>query len=445
MNPSIALFFCVIFIVGLLIIDRRQTDDISLAIWIPLIWFMLLAAKPLGGWFNVNAFSIEEDYISGSSIDRNVLLTLFFVGLMVLCARRKYWKNISDIKIYIGLFVLYCGISVLWSDYPDIAFRRYLRGLGTLLMIFIVMMEKNPLEAINLIIRRMGYILIPLSILIIKYYRQWGVVYGYWMGEEMVVGVASHKNSLGQLCVIFGLYCFWNFANLWRNNLLMKNKIQSIVNGLLLIMVAWLLVKANSATSIFALLAGVCIYLSLGLSSVKNNIESLGLYMFLFASIAFILLFPLNLIESIVELLGRNLTLTDRVFLWQDLLDVSSNAVVGSGFESFWLGDRIDAIWAKWKWRPNQAHNGYLEIYLNLGLIGLTIMLIVLINIYRSMRKTLQREFEFGRFQMAYFGSFLLVNITEASMKFRSIAFAVVLLMAMYSPQISKTETTYES
>jgi len=43
------------------------------------------------------------------------------------------------------------------------------------------------------------------------------------------------------------------------------------------------------------------------------------------------------------------------------------NPWIGAGFESFWLGPRLNKLWAQYNFMPNQAHNGYIEIYLNLG------------------------------------------------------------------------------
>jgi exopolysaccharide production protein ExoQ len=443
MNSNVALILCVIFVIGLLKIDRKRTFDVSLAIWIPLIWFLILASRPVAGWFYGYGgfYSSEEDYMIGSTIDRNVLITLIAAGLMVLGSRKQSWRTVTYANLYVGLFIVYCGIAILWSDYPGIAIKRYFRGLGTFIMFFVVLTEKSPLDATKLIIRRLGYILIPFSILLIKYFRDVGIVYGQWLGEEMIIGVCTHKNQLGQLSAVCGLYFFWQLAESWRNKRILMDKIQMLINGLLLLMVLWLLTKAGSATSNVSLIAAVCIYLGLGLSFVKRNIDNIGLIMSLLVGIAFVILFPFNLIEPLVDILGRDMTLTDRVSLWKDLIELAGSPVIGTGFDSFWLGDRLNAIWEKWAWRPNQTHNGYIDVYLDLGFIGLLLMAGVLLNIYRNMRKTLQNEFEFGRFQMAYFGAFLLLNITEASMKFRSFSFAIVLLLALYRTRALDRET----
>ena len=47
------------------------------------------------------------------------------------------------------------------------------------------------------------------------------------------------------------------------------------------------------------------------------------------------------------------------------LLNFVTNTWLGTGFEDFLLGPRLGSVYA---WRPNQAHNGYLEINLEPGM-----------------------------------------------------------------------------
>ncbi len=55
------------------------------------------------------------------------------------------------------------------------------------------------------------------------------------------------------------------------------------------------------------------------------------------------------------------------------------NAIVGAGFESFWISPSVQNFWRKlvgW-WHPeglNEAHDGYIEVYLNLGWIGVCLI-----------------------------------------------------------------------
>ena len=61
-----------------------------------------------------------------------------------------------------------------------------------------------------------------------------------------------------------------------------------------------------------------------------------------------------------------------------------TNPLVGTGYESFWLGPRLKDVWAQTGAGINEAHNGYLEVYLNQGLIGLVLLGGFLIASYRT-------------------------------------------------------------
>ena len=82
--------------------------------------------------------------------------------------------------------------------------------------------------------------------------------------------------------------------------------------------------------------------------------------------------------------MGRNPTLTDRTEVWSVILNQAGNPWVGTGFESFWLGPRLDRIWSIYSWHPGEAHNGYIEIYLNLGWTGLVLLAVVIATGYRT-------------------------------------------------------------
>ena len=92
-----------------------------------------------------------------------------------------------------------------------------------------------------------------------------------------------------------------------------------------------------------------------------------------------------------------------RMELWRDCLDVDTNPIFGVGFESFWLGDRLHMIKEGRPWQPNEAHNGYLEIYLNLGWVGIFMLFGLIIAAFRKIRLELFRNPDWGRFRIGAF------------------------------------------
>jgi O-antigen ligase len=181
------------------------------------------------------------------------------------------------------------------------------------------------------------------------------------------------------------------------------------------VMIWWLFRMAQSSTSLVSLLLGAMIMLLVGRRFVnKRGITGyilIGLLAIAAAEMAF------GLSAHVLKLLNKDSTLTDRTLLWADVLKVKINPLLGVGFESFWLGDRLKQLHENRAFQPNEAHNGYLETYLNLGLIGLFILIGLLVATYRKARLELLKNFEWGRYRLGFLVAVVLYNLTEASFK----------------------------
>ena len=82
----------------------------------------------------------------------------------------------------------------------------------------------------------------------------------------------------------------------------------------------------------------------------------------------------------------------------------------------------------------NEAHNGYLETYLNLGYIGVAITAATLLATYGKARRELLDHFEFGRFRLAYLIAFILYNWTEAAFRMNCFPFFMFFVIAIDYP-----------
>src|ERR1700721_251780 len=92
----------------------------------------------------------------------------------------------------------------------------------------------------------------------------------------------------------------------------------------------------------------------------------------------------LDLGSGLLTTMGRDPTLTGRTDIWKLVLGMTGNPLVGTGFESFWLGQRLAKMWSVYWWHPREAHDGYIEVFLNLGWLGVLLFSIVLITSYRT-------------------------------------------------------------
>ena len=143
-----------------------------------------------------------------------------------------------------------------------------------------------------------------------------------------------------------------------------------------------------------------------------------------------------GLFERIGELTGHSSTLMGRMELWRQCLAVDTNPILGVGFESFWLGDRLHLLKEGRPWQPNEAHNGYLETYLNLGIVGLLMLFGLITAIFRKIRVELFRNPDWGRFQLGFLIALIFYNLTEATFKGLSLTWFIFFMVAIKYPGV---------
>ena len=70
--------------------------------------------------------------LQGSPLDRFLLTGLLVAGVTVLLARSRLAGTWLRANGPIVAFFIYCAISTLWSEYPDVAFKRWTKAVGNL-------------------------------------------------------------------------------------------------------------------------------------------------------------------------------------------------------------------------------------------------------------------------------------------------------------------------
>jgi O-antigen ligase len=432
MPPVVALMLCVVFILYVFQLDYKQKPNVTSALWVPLIWMIIASSRFVSLWLDLGASTVSaSDSENGSPIDRLIFTMLILFGILLLLKRATLTSRILKDNKWILVWLLYCGISIAWSDSPEIAIKRWVKGIGTVIMVLIVLTEPDPVESLKALVRRCAYALVPLSILFIKYYRHLGVGFDEWTGTTMYTGVADNKNALGRLCLVSTFFFFWALATMWRKRKQSLDKKGLWVNVVLLLMSLWLLLLSDSATSIGVLLIGLLVFVGLGMPIIKRNVHNAVILILISTIFLFSVEQMFGVLEYFIASLGRNMTFTDRVYLWKDLLNMGTNPIWGTGYESFWLGHRLDIIWGKYRWQPTESHNGYLEIYLELGVIGLSLLMGIIFVVGRNIQRTLIYDFDLGRFRMAVLIMVLLYNVTESAFKGVTLMWIMFLLIAI--------------
>ncbi|HXD73824.1 MAG TPA: O-antigen ligase family protein, partial [Vicinamibacterales bacterium] len=273
--------------------------------------------------------------------------------------------------------------------------------------------DPYPYAAFKRVLARTGFLLVPLSILYLKYFPSLGRVYNRWTWTSTNIGVSTDKNGLGALCLVFGLASVWRLLETGRDGE-DRNHHVLLAHGAMLVMVTWLLLKADSSTSFACLVLGSIVLVLMRRPGTVRLLTA-NLIVSACAAAGVIALMFQNLYAYAVEGLGRNTTLTGRTDIWDDLFRMADRPLLGTGFESFWLGPRAEYLWNKYYFHPNQAHNGYIETYLNLGWAGVALLVIVIIWGYRNILGSDRGSA--GSLCFALFLVALIYNLTEAAFK----------------------------
>jgi len=348
------------------------------------------------------------------------------LGLYVLASRSQRTADLFRRNRWVFVLFAYMTLSIFWSNFPGISLRRCLRSIGTLVMVLVVLTEPDPFEALRALLRRLYMVHIPLSIAAIKYFRSVGVVFTWDGAQEMWVGLAVHKNNLGQVAMCSGLVFFWQVLRNWA-----RKKFSTDL--LLLVPTLWVLCGSKTSHSSTAILGFIIsATLLLGLQFVKRK-PAHAKRIVLSAALAIALLAPLAYFASelldtmptevVFNATGRDMTLSDRTYLWADVLENAARTpILGVGYGAFWVGSLGYDLYPfpRWSrvthtWRPGEGHNGYIDVYADLGLIGVALIVLVIGSAVGGALDDLQNRFEFGRLRLILLLSILVNNVAESS------------------------------
>jgi exopolysaccharide production protein ExoQ len=438
MSPSLASLVCYCGIAGLFYLDRDKSLHTSKALWLAVVWLWIVGSRPVSEWLGVSPTGGNVQ-LDGSPLDALVFGILLAAALVVLVWRGERTRTFVTANGPILLYFFYCLVSIVWSDHPGIAFKRWIKAIGDLAMVLIVVTDGEPVAALGRLLSRTSFLLLPISVLFIKYYDYLGR--GYTPdGDQMNTGVTTNKNSLGVIVLVSSLGALWRVLALFSDKDHPDRRRHLIAHGILLAFGVVLLGMANSATSISCFALGAVLMLVTKMPAFKRRpgaVHALVAIMVVVGGIT--MLFGGQ--AGVVHALGRQTNLTGRTDIWAAVIPALSNPILGDGFESFWIGPDVVKVWQNLSgWLGvqglNEAHNGYIEVYLNLGWVGVCLIAGILVSGYRRAVTAFRRDPGIGSLMLAYVTASAVYSITEAGFRMLDPIWIFLLLAVIASSGI---------
>ncbi len=358
----------------------RATSVFSRRRW-PILTFQMAVFLSL---FGLNPTSGRGG--DGSALRQFVWILLVVVGLLGVTAESAHWQDFKNYLVkkrgsllLLGTFFALAMLSSLWSEAPFVTFKRAaLLGIVFLMAVFAVFtmaINKTPLA--TALVPPLA-LLLAISILFTALFPDAAITPLGWQG------LTGQKNEMGQLASLLVLASFFLTP---QSGYLHRLKSVLIVCGLIA------LALSRSTTSIMALVltAGI---LSIGFWFALLNKHRTWIVPFFLATFALLVALSIALLfdwlPSIAEIrtelfsvIGKSENLTGRTKLW-DLVTAQNmfrSEIYGGGYGGFWdiSGERILYITRQLGFAPIQAHNGYLDIFNDLGYIGLSLACFILV------------------------------------------------------------------
>jgi exopolysaccharide production protein ExoQ len=330
-------------------------------------WMVLASGAGMVLYVGLNS----TDTTSGGGPGIRAAYAAFYLFFVVLLALR-YWTPLKVLvqEKWIFLFWLWAVASTVWSPLPGQTLRRSVAVLGTIIAGLFVATRFEPRQQLKVLSYSIGLAAVA-SLIACLFYPDYAIAKtGEWTGVFYQKNVLGHTMALGIFCNVFlaigrkkGRFAEIVMALLCGGLLIMSQSVTAMIVCTIMLLVLrfrrLLVLRARKLVPIVT--ASLIVGVPVGIYAIQHMGE-------------------------ILKALGRDATLTGRIPLWNEVFnEISTHPIAGFGYSAFWYTAEGDRIHAKLGWAAMHAHDGYIEITLALGLIGIALFLAGLVrNIFRG-------------------------------------------------------------
>ncbi|MFY9288205.1 MAG: O-antigen ligase [Alphaproteobacteria bacterium] len=279
-----------------------------------------------------------------------------------------------------AIFVGFCVLSVLWSDYRSISLRYGVEFASMVACVFIM----SRLVSINAFIKGLT---IGASVALIATLINGNYGMDYVSGDYALVGLFGSKNQVGfvaEIGVIASIVYLFG-----KHRPLSKFIYAFIPLGLC----AVCLKLSSSASSVITLIIALGVMMvGYYLNKFPKRFRAVTLVLGIFI-ISTLTLFAMYIgwQDALLGIFGKDTTLTGRTYLWDEGMKVGSeDPILGHGYAAFWVPGQqaAEKYWFKFMIFGRSGfhfHNLYIQSFVDLGAIGfLLITSLIILNCKKS-------------------------------------------------------------
>jgi exopolysaccharide production protein ExoQ len=365
----------------------------------------------------------------GGQLSVSILPIVLSGGLVLgaMVAMQKFSTTrtlLQSTNKYLIFFLCLATISMVWSAYPLTTLYRLYRLYALVLACVLFCLAgwkperfaKAVLPAVLfLTVASIIYAVIdPNGVLEPAEYN--GMILPELVGAWR--GVTLHKNTLGAMAAIGVIVACSE---------LVGKKGARFLSWMVLLTSIVCLIGAKSSTAIFTAVFGVALMLLLlKAPGIKNRRI---VHAMTFTLVTFFLIYSLGVlnlvpglgavIEPIVALSGKDMTFSGRTTIWAIMKDeILQHPLLGIGYASYWLGPDFPSPAFIFKIRmyiyPGEAHNGYLDVMNELGVLGISALIAYLFEYLRQSVRLLAFDRRKASLYIALLFAQLIANMSEA-------------------------------
>ncbi|MBI1180358.1 MAG: hypothetical protein GC201_07350 [Alphaproteobacteria bacterium] len=342
----------------------------------------------LFGWLSdTNGGALDDS----NPIRLLALLAIYLVSAVLLLRHhsRDLLAILSQNKLLL-LTLLFILASAFWAIEPGTSFRRSSALILSTVFCFYLALRFKPVEILAIAAVALGLVA-ALSLLAVVAVPSLGVYSdvkaGRWRG---IIGI----NTLFGRMMVLGILIVWALRReQWR---------LSRYDAVLFLLFVVCALGAQAVTALAACMSGLA-----GMVLIWTARPRRMPAYFRLAILALVAL-PAAVVAAnfgdVLALVGRDSTLSERVYIWQAAFDLGMQRPwLGAGYRSFWIEDYAWTAYYNMFGSANtefgNGHNGYLDVWLELGVVGLVLFgLLLTQGFVRLLRQTRAGQDAFGEF-----------------------------------------------